>query len=214
MDDHRDAVALAIRKNTWQTMKIEYDPSGRLLLKQEITPITDLELWDGLNFKLHAVVTRYTNWDSKNKQYIENYGVLVSTKKYAVPETMVEHYNLRVHTEERFRQFKLAWHIAEFSSPCDSLIESHVCFTLLTYSLLQLYLQRKDLQKKTTQMINTLRADESLGKDAVLVYAQDNYGVFDLDDYTIKVADLEELPKEKLKTTMVKQKENRLARKQ
>jgi hypothetical protein len=127
---------------------------------------------------------------------------------------MLDLYNLRVQIEERFRQFKLAWHISKFPSTNDSLIESHVCFTLLTYSLLQLYLQNKDLQKKTNQMINTLRVDESLGKDAVLVYAKDKYGVFNLDDYTIKVAELEEIPKEKIKTIMLKQKENRLARKQ
>ena len=80
---------------------------------------------------------------------------------------------MRTQIEERFRQFKRDWYIADFPSPDSSLIESHVCFTLLTYSLLQMYLRREDLQKLTHKMISTLRAEEHLGKDAVLVYAKD-----------------------------------------
>ncbi len=60
---------------------------------------------------------------------------------------MVTHYELRVKTEERFRQLKRSWYIADFPSPHASLVESHVCFTLFTYSLLQLYLRRNDLQQ-------------------------------------------------------------------
>ena len=125
---------------------------------------------------------------------------------------MFLHYDLRVQTEERFRQFKHAWYITEFPSPHESLIESHVCFTLLTYSLLQLYLQRNDLQEKTHQMMATLRRDERLGKDAVLVYARENYGIFDLDDYTARVAGLQETPRQKLIKIMEAQKEARLKR--
>jgi hypothetical protein len=60
---------------------------------------------------------------------------------------MVTHYDLRAKTEERFRQLKRSWYIAAFPSPHTSLVESHVCFTLFTYSLLQLYLRRNDLRQ-------------------------------------------------------------------
>ncbi len=63
-------------------------------------------------------------------------------------------------------------------------------------------------------MISTLRRDERLGKDAVLVYAQENYGVFDLDDYTYRVAGLQETPRQKLMKVMALQKEARLKREQ
>lgn len=122
--------------------------------------------------------------------------------------------DLRMQTEERFRQFKHAWYITDFPSPHESLVESHVCFTLLTYSLLQLYLQRKDLQEKTHQMIDTLRRDERMGKDAVLVYASRDYGIFDLDDYTGRVAGLRDSPRQRLIATMKAQKEARLKREQ
>jgi hypothetical protein len=55
---------------------------------------------------------------------------------------------------------------------------------LFTYSLLQLYLNRKNLQTHTKRMIQTLRVEEQVGIDAVLVYSGQHYGVFDLDDYT------------------------------
>lgn len=139
---------------------------------------------------------------------------MASTKNFADPKDFILHYDLRMQTEERFRQFKHAWYINDFPSPHGSLVESHVCFTLLTYSLLQLYLQRKDLQEQTHQMIDTLRRDERMGKEAVLVYASQNYGIFDLDDYTARVAGLLDSPRQRLMATMLAQKEARLKREQ
>jgi len=147
-------------------------------------------------------------------QYDERYGVLVSTKQFANSKEMITYYDLRMQTEERFRQFKHAWYINDFPSPHASLVESHVCFTLLTYSLLQLYLQRKDLREKTKQMMSTLRRDEQLGKDAVLIYVNNDFDIFDLDDYTFRVAGLEETPRQRLMATMQSQKEARLKREQ
>jgi hypothetical protein len=212
MEAYLDSIALAKTKNSWETIELKTDEHGRLLLKKEMSSIPAIELWEPL--KLHAVVTRYTRWNEKVNDYEEHYAVLVSTKEYTIPNKMVTYYDLRVKTEERFRQLKRSWYISEFSSPNASLVESHVCFTLLTYSLLQLYLRREELQHQTHQMIETLRKDERLGKDAVLVYAGRHYGVFDLDDYTLRVAGLAETPRQRLITLMKAQKEERLKREQ
>ncbi len=88
--------------------------------------MNDIDLWNSLSEKVHALATRYTTWDPVYKEYRQNYGVLVSTKKYSDPKMMVVHYDLRVQTEERFRQFKQDWTITDFPSPHASLIESHV----------------------------------------------------------------------------------------
>jgi hypothetical protein len=119
---------------------------------------------------------------------------------------------LRVQIEERFRQFKQGWAISDFPSPHRSLVESHVCFTLFTYSLLQLYLNRKNLQTHTKRMIQTLRVEEQVGIDAVLIYSGQHYGVFDLDDYTARVAGLGDTPRQKLKSIMEAQKKTRQQR--
>ncbi len=210
MDAYIDAVAIAKTEDNWEIIE-QQDDGNKMVLKKEIAKVGDISLWSPL--KIHALVTRYTTWNSKLHKYDENYSVLVSTKKYRDPKMMVTHYDLRVKTEERFRQLKRSWYISDFPSPHASLVESHVCFTLFTYSLLQLYLRRKELQQHTNKMLETLRRDEQLGINSVLVYSGDNYAVFDLDDYTIRVARMNETPRQSLAAIMQAQKEERLRRK-
>jgi Transposase DDE domain len=214
MIDAQDAISIATMQNKWECVAQEKNTHGKIILKKEIAPVKNLSLWDNFEGELHACTTRYTYWDHKKEKYDERYAALVSTRNFTDPKEIIQYYDLRIQTEERFRQFKHAWYITDFPSPHEALVESHVCFTLLTYSLLQLYLQRKDLQEKTHQMISTLRRDERLGIDAVLVYAQEHYGIFDLDDYTARVAGLQETPRQRLIRTMEVQKEARLKREQ
>ncbi len=91
-------------------------------------------------------------------------------------------------------------------------MESHLCFILLTYSLLHLYLRREDLRQHTHQMIQTLKMEESLGKNVVLVYVNDSFGVFNLDDYSLILVELESLAKAKIKEALEEQKQQRLNR--
>jgi hypothetical protein len=214
MTNAQEAIAIASMKNKWECVGQEKDASGRILLKKEIASVKDLALWDTFEGKMHACATKYSYWDPEQEKYDERYGVLATTKNFVDPKEIILHYDLRMQTEERFRQFKHSWYITDFPSPHEALVESHVCFTLLTYSLLQLYLQRKDLQDKTHQMISTLRTEERMGTDAVLVYAKENYGIFDLDDYTYRVAGLQDSPRQRLMGTMSAQKEARLKREQ
>lgn len=212
MTDATEAIAIATMKNEWMCVAVEKNTAGKLIFKKEIAPVKDLELWDSFNGKMHACTTRYTHWDTLHEKYIERHAVIVSTRNFIDPKDFILHYELRMQTEERFRQFKHGWYITDFPSPHESLVESHVCFTLFTYSLLQLYLQRKDLQENTHKMMSTLRHDERMGKDAVLVYAAENYGIFDLEDYTFRVASLLDSPRQRLMATMNTQKEARLKR--
>ena len=212
MDTYKDAIVIAQRQNNWTIAEVSKDQNNNIKSKTEIAIIYDIDLWSTLSFKQHALVSRYTNWDSAADKYIENFSVIISTRRYESAEKMLERYKLRGTIEERYRQFKNDWYIADFPSPNAALIESHICFTLLTYSLLQLYFCKNDLREQTNKMISSLRKDEKLGKDAVIVYAEDKYGVFDLDDYTFKVASMNELPRAKLMAIMEKQKKERLQR--
>ena len=183
------------------------------MLKKEIAAVPELSLWSELNVKMHACVSRYTYWDTEKQTTDVRYAVLVSTKKYSELSMMIKHYDCRVQTEERFRQFKKAWYITEFPSPHASLVESHIAFTLLTYSLIQLYLRRKDGRDKTGQFIETLKRDEGMGINAVIVYANHHYGVFDLNDYTYRVMELEGTPRQRLMALMKAIKEDKLKQK-
>ena len=61
-------------------------------------------------------------------------------------------------------------------------------------------------------MIESLQIDERLGIRSVVVYAGYNYAVFDLDDYTIRVAKMNDAPRQRLAAIMQAQKEERLKR--
>lgn len=212
MHAYTDAIAIAQMKNDWKVIEHQVDANNKTQSKMEVSAVNDITLWDTMSHKIHTTVSRCTNWDAKSQSYVERFWVLASTKRYKNPEMAVGRYRLRVQTEERFRQLKHSWYITEFPSPHTALIESHICFTLFTYSLLQLYLRRKDYRDKTNRMLTTLRHDEAIGKDAVLVYSGDQYGVMDLDDYTVRVAGMEDTPRARLKAIMKTQKEARLKR--
>jgi Transposase DDE domain len=214
MTTYHDAIELARRKKSWIMVECQKSDRGKILFKREVILIKDVDLWESSICKQQVTVSKDTVWNLSTRQYDEHYFVLASTEAYSNPLTAIEHYQLRVQVEERFRQLKHSWYITEFPSPHASLVESHVCFTLFTYSLMQYYLRRNDLQEKTQKMIATLRKDEKMGKDAVLVYSGVRYGVFDLDDYTARVAGMDDLPRQRLKAIMESQKEVRLKREQ
>ena len=198
MSSYQDALKLV--ENDWEVLS---EKSGKTV---EVAGVPSMDLWSSATCPQQVAMCRESTEDGVR------YLVLACTKRYKKPADAIKRYQLRVQIEERFRQLKHGWNIGNFPSPHKSLIESHVCFTLLTYSLLQLYLNRNDLQEQTKQMIASLRKDERTGKDAVMVYSKDEYGIFDLDDFMIRVTELEDDPRRQINALMKKQKENRLLR--
>ena len=214
MITYKDAVGIAKRDlSNWKKIEESREqPSGKLLMEQWAYWIEDLDLWDSCPVPQNALVTKKIEWDSEVQEYLEFYWVLGTTKKYRHPQVILEHYRLRTQIEERYRQFKLSWNLAKFPSTDESLMESHLCFILLTYSLLNLYLRQEDLRQHTHQMIQTLKQEESLGKNVILVYANDCFGVFNLDDYSLTLVELESSAKVKIKEALKEQKIQRLNR--
>ena len=72
------------------------------------------------------------------------------------------------------------------------MIESHITFSLLTYSLIQLYLNKAHLNKLANKTIASLKSEEQMGINSVIVYSGKYFAVFDLDDYTEIIVDLKE----------------------
>ena len=199
MTTYQDAVGIAKRENQWEVVEEEKDVQGKLIRKVWGQIIPEMDLWNSCPVKQHAIVLRQIAWDASHQQDQENIWVLGSTKKYLHPKVAHSRYALRMQIEERYKQLKGGWQIAQFPSPSPGLMESHLCFTLLTYSLLQLYLRRKDLREKTHHMIQTLRQKEQLGRDVVLVYTGSHYATLNLKDFALMMMDIEGDPKEKLK---------------
>ena len=187
MDVLTDAIRLAESDlkahDGWKVYK-KYEHQG-VSFVEETCLIDNPGIWDECTVELYVSLMRISCDDT----ILRHWG-LATTYKPSSPADAFDTYAKRTSIEERHKQFKQTWNIAKFSSPDRSLVESHVLFTLLTYSLVQLYLSKKHLSELADKTITSLRQDERTGKDNVVVYGKRNFAVFDLDEYTHIVAHL------------------------
>jgi len=70
---------------------------------------------------------------------------------------------------------------------------------LLTYTLIQLYLKATHREELATKTIETLKQEERLGKNPVIVYAEKYFAGFDLDEYTDIILYLKTVPRERMR---------------
>ncbi|MDP2812588.1 MAG: hypothetical protein Q8O32_02755 [bacterium] len=212
MDTYCDAVEIANRMNQWKLTERDETAEKKLIKETYSTYIADIDLWNECPVKLHAYVSKTKRWSNTRQDYDEYFWVLVSSKKYISEKAAISRYGLRFQIEERFRQLKHGWGLHKFTSPADGLLEGHLAFTALSYSMLQLYLRRNNLQKETHKMINSLRSSEQIGRDAVIIYAENFFGTMDLDYCLLVVAGMEEGPRKKIQSLMQVQIEARRTR--
>ncbi len=66
-----------------------------------------------------------------------------------------------------------------------------MCYST-TYTLTQLYLNKNHLNELANKTIKSLRNEELLGVNNVIVYSGEYFGVFDLDEYTAIIAFLKD----------------------
>jgi hypothetical protein len=171
--------------------------------QEEVCVVDDHNgIWENCSTKLYVAMMRTKS--SGCADY--TYWALATSFRPKKPKEAFETYALRTEIEERHKQLKLSWHIDKFSSPHESLVEAHVLFTLLTYTLVQLHLVKKHLVDLTSKTIESLKAEESVGTNSVIVYHGGYFAVFNLDDYTLIVADLEPHARDRLKTWIERQK--------
>ncbi len=65
--------------------------------------------------------------------------------------------------------------------------------------LIQLCLKATHHEEFATQTVETLKQEERLGKEAVIVYAEKYFAVFDLDEYMDTIIDLKPKPRERMR---------------
>lgn len=115
----------------------------------------------------------------------------VATKDYANPRQAVRDYRLRWQIEERYSQLKESWLAKNFNATCFTPIVAHIIFSLMVYAFIQAYLNISNLKKLANKTIETLKADEAVGKDPVIMYAGGYYAVLDASESLCYVAFLE-----------------------
>jgi hypothetical protein len=193
MDALKDSKRIAESFNYEWIKYNEYTKDG-VKYKEEVTLVEDVDVWEECEVPLHISLMKVTG----SNGYIRYWG-LSSTFKPKNSKEAFELYELRTQLEERHRQIKNFWNLSKFNSPDESLIEAHVMFTLLTYSLVQLYLNKKHLNDLANRTISTLKDEERMGLNSVIVYSGNYFAVFDLDEYTEIIVDLKEEAKLRLK---------------
>jgi len=193
MDAFLDAMGLArLPEAKWRLYREERDGKSRELVREEVMGVSEITSWEGCDVPLYVVLVR------ERKGEEEMIWALVSTKQFRTPEQAREHYELRMQVEERIDQLKNCWLIGKFTSPNFNLDMAQVVFTVLVYSLLQMYLMRKEMKELAHKTIETLQQEERLGTNAVLVYARGHFGIFDLDEFMDMTLSIEGEPKERL----------------
>jgi len=160
-----------------------------------ITRIKDLTTWSSCSVPLDLVVCR----NNQDESLDEAWGILSTARdeSQAVPAAM--RYHLRVLIEERHRHLKCFWDLADFTSPCFALVVNQIIFTALTYSLLQQQILRQG--RKALNKASKSRMMEELVplSDAVIVYTDNYYAVFDKLGYTDMVLAVPESARQKLR---------------
>jgi len=89
------------------------------------------------------------------------------------------------------RQLKESWLGKRFNTTCFNLIVAHIIFSLMVYTFIQAYLNISSLKRLANKTIETLKADEAVGKDSVIMCAGGYYGALDASESLYYVAFLE-----------------------
>jgi len=196
MDILKDVIGLTKLKEEkdWELYSEEKDESGEIIKKEEVIDFPKVESWGNCGVPLYVALMRTTEKGKKPE-----YWAVVSTKEFDSPEEAFDTYGLRPKIEERHKQLKECWNLYKFTSTSFSLCAAHVYFTLMVYTLIQMYLMRNDLQNLTNKTIKTLQMEEKLGQDAVIVYADGKFGTFNIDEYTEIIVYLKPEANERLK---------------
>lgn len=178
----------------WSHYENLKDADGNVIEKHQVAAVADVNIWDSCDVPLYVAVMRVSKADGT-----VHYWALASTRPYDRPADAFDAYKGRTDIEERHRQLKECWNLVKFSSTAFNLITTHVYSILLVYTLIQLYLNNVKLSELANRTITTLRQEERLGIDAVIVYAGRYFATFDLDEYSDILLHLRSQPLERMR---------------
>jgi DDE family transposase len=195
MAAYDDVIGLSRAKGTdWKTYHLEQNDDGFIAKKEEVTTFFNINSCENLSVPLHVSVKKETDYENGKVSYF----VLAHSKRYKYPGEAFDLYKKRTCIEERHRQLKGFWDLAKFSSPAFPLVLTQIIFKLLAYSLMQLYLVRSDMAELAKKTISTIKKKERAGECVIILYSGSHYGMFDLDEYSFILMDLEDDCKKRL----------------
>jgi len=153
-----------------------------------------IKSYEGVSVDLNVILVR-----SKEKGGRIKLRSLATTKNYRDPVKAVLDYRLRWQIEERYKQIKKSWFAKGFNSTSFNLVTVHILFTLLVYSLIQIYLNISRLNHLANKTMDSLMAEESVGENTVIMHAKGYYAVLDTNEALYHVVGLEGKPRERFR---------------
>jgi hypothetical protein len=112
----------------------------------QVALVTDVRTFSSCPVPLNVIFNKDISADGQEDDWM-----LITTAPVSDPGLERQDYALRTTIEERHRQLKGYSDLDHFSSRSFNLIVNQVVFILLTYSLLQWYLVRRDRRELNTQ---------------------------------------------------------------
>jgi hypothetical protein len=140
--------------------------------------IRRLTTWSSCPVPLHVVVNREVEVSGEEQLW-----ALATTREYRRPGDITELYRLRSGIEERHRQLKCFQDLAAFTSRAFNLVVHQVVFTLLTYTLLQWALRRRDraeLNRKTLPRVKEILLPAA---EQIALYYQGRFALLSVYEY-------------------------------
>ncbi len=146
MSAYLDAAGLArLEKKPWEKV----DDSTVCYMAKKI------ESYGGCGVALNIICIKSTLKNGKVRLWS-----LATTKDYKDAADAVKDYKLRWQIEERYKQIKKSWLDCGFNSTSFNIIVAHIIFSLLVYTLIQIYLNVEKLNRLANRTIDALKSDE------------------------------------------------------
>jgi len=146
--------------------------------KRFVFGIRKLTSWTSCPVPLNVVVNREVAASEEDQIW-----ALATTREWAHPGAITDLYGLRTSIEERHRQLKCFQDLTAFHSRSWALVVHQVLFTLLTYTLLQWQLVRREkaeLNRKTLPRIREIRLPAA---EQVAVYYRQCFALLSVLEY-------------------------------
>lgn len=155
--------------------------------KRSVFAVNNLTSWTSCPVPLNVVVNREVAASGQ-----EDYWALATTRQFDHPASVTELYGLRTSIEERHRQLKCFQDLTSFRSRSFALVDHHVLFTLLTYTLLQWQLLRQERAALNRKTLPRVREHRMPAAEQVVIYYRQRFALLDVYEHQELVLTLEE----------------------
>jgi hypothetical protein len=169
-----DAIGLATYERVpWEVL--------RETPRREIALLRELTTWESTHLSLQCCLVRDTASDGK-----VSYWAIVTPKAVKTARAIYDPYSDRWDLEEAFNELTCLWEYDRFYSTKWSLVLAQIFFTFALYSLVSLY--KTDKGNRIAELgITRLRREHFRSQDDVVVYLDDCYAIFTLQEFMILV---------------------------